>query len=137
MDYPDKVKDAYDKVRTENGTIPVFKAEVPYPVHGDRWGKWEFDAESLVLKYRESGRNEYEIDLQSMTSSAEMIDWIFQLSMKTWVSRQEIGDLVRALDDLLRPQSNLCSGGKDKHFDPVKYMRDHLRTGLRRDSVVA
>jgi hypothetical protein len=105
------------------------KPAVPYPIDGERWGKWEFDAEGLVLKYGEDGRNEYEVDLGSITSSAEMLEWIFQVSVKTWASREDIGNLVRALGNLPCPQANLGSGGSDKQFDPVKYMRDHLRTG--------
>jgi hypothetical protein len=133
MDYPEKEQQAYDKVKDEHG-IAIHRAEVPYPVHGDRWGHWEFDAERLVLMY-EHGRHEYEVDLEDMTTSAGMLDWIFQVNTKGWASREEIGDLVQALDDLLRPQANLCSGGMDKKFHPAKYIREHLRTGQRHNRI--
>jgi hypothetical protein len=129
MDYPEKLKQALDEPQSETSTLNMTNPAVPYPVDGERWGKWEFDAESLVLKYRENGRNEYEVDLGNITSSAGMLDWIFEVSSKTWASREDIGNLVSALGDLLCPQANLCPGGSDKQFDPVKYMRDHRRTG--------
>lgn len=120
MDYPEKVEHAHDK-RHEKGFANVSRAEVPYPIDGDRWGKWEFDAESLVLKDRENGRNEYEVDLESITSSAAMLECIFQVDIKTWLSREDIGNLIEALDNLLDPRVNLCSSHKgsvhrDVHF---------------------
>ena len=89
-----------------------------------------FDAERLVVVYRdEEGDDLYEVDLEKMTSSSKMLDWIFQVREKGWASPKDVGDFVQALDDLFRPQANLCSGGADKHLDATKFLRKHVRTG--------
>jgi len=76
MDYPEKVKQAFANKTDDLGVIAAADTEVPPVEHGDRWGNWEFDAERLVLVYSQEGRRErYEIDLESMTTSAEMLDF--------------------------------------------------------------
>jgi hypothetical protein len=87
------------------------------------WGNWKLNHETPVLEYANfslNGAGFYEIDLDRMTSSAEMLDAIFQVAGKRWISNEDIGDLVRALDDLLDPQAHLCSNGKDKAFHPLR-----------------
>jgi hypothetical protein len=97
---------------------------VKQPSHGDRWGNWELDTNLLVLIYRgRQGHNEYEIDLEKIDGSAEMLDWIFQLNSKSWVSRKDMGDLVQAFDDIFTPQSTLCGQGIDKKLDATKYLK--------------
>ena len=90
------------------------------PEDGQQWGKWCFDKKRLALVY---GNERYEIDLERIDGSAEMLDWIFQLSNKPGCSRKDIGDLVEAFDDLFYPQANLCSGGSDKKIDATKYFK--------------
>jgi len=131
MDYPAKVNQIFEKasagrtLMTASG-LERAAAEVPYPAQGDQWGKWKFDAERLALVF---GNGEYEVDLENMNSSAQMLDWIFQISNKSWATRKDVGDLVQALQDLLSPQGNLCSMGAEKHLDATKFLREHIRTG--------
>ena len=89
---------------------------------GQRWGKWVVDAQSLTLDYKEDGAHEekYHIDLTLIDSSSQMLDWIIQVSEKQWCSREEVGNLVRALDEIFLPQQNLCSGGGDKRLADVE-----------------
>ena len=135
MDFPEKVERAMDKIRDESGAIELSKfleAGVPLPAHGDKWGHWKFDAKNLVLTYfNDQGQSYYEINLESMTSSAQMLDWIFQVNMKTWASRKDIGDFVQALDDLFMPQANLCSGGVDKSLDASKFLHKRFQSSQR------
>lgn len=105
---------------------------VPYPVAGDRWGDWEWDAERLVLFHRV---RHFEVDLERMNTSAAVLDWICQVSKKAWASPKDVGDLVQAVDDLLCPQENLCSwcmsrGGQGwgKQFNAAEYMRTRRST---------
>jgi|SRR6185369_8654607 hypothetical protein len=127
MDYPEKVKQAFANKTDDLGVIAAADTEVPPVEHGDRWGNWEFDAERLVLVYSQEGRRErYEIDLESMTTSAEMLDLIFQMHIKTWIDRKDIGDLVQALDDLFHPETTLCSGGASKQLDATKFLRANI-----------
>jgi hypothetical protein len=96
-------------------------AHIPAPAHGDRWGDWVFDAKRLTLTYKPFS---YEIDLERLTTSARALDVIFQLSGKTWIKRKDIGDLVKALDDLLHPQATLCSWGQAKTLDATKHLEE-------------
>lgn len=70
----------------------------------------------LVLTWKGNGER-YAVPLRGITGSAEMLDWTFQLRMKTWVTNDVIGDLISAFQDILRPQQTLCGGGVDKHLD--------------------
>jgi len=132
MDYPEKVKKAMDKVRGRDGSIELgsfIRAKIPYPADEDRWGKWRFDARLLDLVFEENGREQYAIDLKDMNSSAQMMDWIFQVNMKSWATREDIGNLIQALDDLFRPQASLCSGGADKRMNAEEYLRMRMESG--------
>ncbi len=54
----------------------------------------------------------YEVNLDQCDTSAGVLDWIAQLAGKTWVTNDDLGDLVRALDEILDFQASLCGGGK-------------------------
>lgn len=76
------------------------------------WGPWKLDRELLVLR-KDTQIEWYEVDLERCLSSAEMLDWIFQVNGHGW-SEDNVAGLINALRDLLRPQSNLCSSGQNK-----------------------
>ena len=77
------------------------------------WGVWRLDPTEPVIfptwPYR------YEIDLETCTSSANVLDWIAQIAGKGWSDdgndRDILGGLVVALDDILDLQGNLCGSG--------------------------
>jgi hypothetical protein len=77
-----------------------------------KWGEWELDRARLVLMH--TAGYGYEVDLEDCTTSAQVLDWIMQIAGKNWGTRKCVGGLVEALNDLLRPQANLCSFGADK-----------------------
>jgi hypothetical protein len=66
---------------------------------GQRWGRWEYKASNLTLVLDNEGW-EYEVDLEECNNSAEILDWIVQVSQKAFAKSSDVGDLVRALDDL-------------------------------------
>ena len=76
----------------------------------DKWGPWRFK-DNLILVNEDS----YEIDLEQINSSAEMLDWIFQINKK---NRKEycVKSLINAFCDIYQPQKNCCSFGQDKKF---------------------
>ena len=53
----------------------------------------------------------YPIDLERFTSSARVLDTTMQVAGKGWATNACLAGLVRALDDILHPQSTLCSCG--------------------------
>ena len=92
---------------------------------GFTWGDWHLDAKTLTLVLDSEGHH-YEIPLGTMTDSAHMLDWIFQLSNKSWVTNEIRGDLLRALHDLFHPQASLCGEGHDKKLDAQAHLRNLL-----------
>ena len=43
-----------------------------------------------------------------------MLDWIAQIARKAWADPACMAGLVRALDDVLHVQANLCPGGHSR-----------------------
>lgn len=78
------------------------------------WGPWRLDAELRVLYPISPYR--YEIDLDTCTSSADVLDWICQIAGKDWADDATLAGLVRALNDVLYPQAHLCSSGRSKRM---------------------
>jgi len=70
-------------------------------------GSWEFDRENGCL----SGPYEYYIPLDRCRTSAEVLDWIFQISHKTWCTPETLADLIEAFRVVVDPQARLCGSG--------------------------
>jgi hypothetical protein len=80
------------------------------PKYGVDWGKyWKFDEKILTLTYPEM---EYEVDLETIISTGELCDWIFQIARKSWATEPVLHDFIQSLDWLLCPQHFYCSFGK-------------------------
>ncbi len=75
-----------------------------------KWHPWTFNRSNLTLEHP----NSYWVDLERCNTSAEMLDWIFQVNTKGWATPEVIAGLVHALRDLLHPQANLCSMGVER-----------------------
>ena len=71
------------------------------------WAPWQLDAKDRSLCEPDG----YYVDLEDCTTSAHLLDWIFQVARKSWADDRAIAGLVRALDDVLHPQAHLCSSG--------------------------
>jgi len=99
-------------------------------VEDARWRGWRLDARTYVLSLVVDDRVLYEVDLERCASSAEVLDWLVQVTNKTWVRGAHgalvVGGLVRALRDVLDPQTHLCSFGHDRRIGPdsVRYLVD-------------
>jgi hypothetical protein len=76
------------------------------------WGGWTLNPELRILELLSPhGNYVYEIDLDTCTTSAEVLDWLCQVAGKVWADDAVLAGLVRAIDDVLHPQAHLCSGG--------------------------
>lgn len=84
----------------------------------EQWGIWTLDREHLTLDYK----HYYWIPLKNIHSSAQMLDWIFQIHNKTWNDGKVISDLIAAFQDLFHPQGTLCSCGEDRRIDSPELM---------------
>ena len=90
-----------------------------------RWGSWRLVPENLTLEHDST----YYVDLEDMRTSAEVLDWIFQVRDKPWAAAEVLSDLLRALCDILDPQANLCSFGGSKTADPVSLVKRFVEAG--------
>jgi hypothetical protein len=104
--------------------VPLSKVRMA-PRRGD-WGPWRLAPRERVLyadgPYPGQGGRSYwyEVDLDECITSAQVLDRIIQVAEKTWADNVVIAGLVRALDDVLRPQAHLCSSGASKTLDRAK-----------------
>lgn len=93
--------------------------QIPFPRPRRQWGKWFFVKKTNILEYRERTKDgshyaRYYIDLDRMRTSAECLDWIFQVHGKTWMSDRDRTDLLNAIRERIHPQANLCSFGIER-----------------------
>jgi hypothetical protein len=86
------------------------------PSRNETWGKWRFDEAPFQLVHTIG----YFVNLAEMKDSANVLDWIAQLSNKSWAEPEDIGHFVRALDELMDLQANVCSYGSDGKLINVK-----------------
>ena len=93
-----------------------------------KWGGWYFGKEHLTLDLLETPHEIYthknpfyQIDLE-IDSSAEMLDWIFQINGKNLHNYgiTVCQDLINAFHEIFKPQQNCCSMGINKSFDGRK-----------------
>jgi hypothetical protein len=87
-----------------------------------KWGNWTYDESNKTLDYRNPDGDYYEIDLVRVRTSAAMLDWIFQLRHKCWITAQDLADLLEAFDDLLDPQANYCSWEEEQHPNVLRIL---------------
>ena len=93
----------------------VYLSDVPSRKQKTRWGRWHLNRALNTLDFHDDLRGKaYEIDLDTMTTSASCLDWIFQVAFKTWMTAQDRSDLLEAIRDTVHPQANLCSFGIER-----------------------
>ena len=97
---------------------------------GGTSGPWRFDPASLCIDNVETG---YYINLLELKDSAGVLDWIIQISHKTWASDSDLGKLVRLIDRILGLQENICGSGVDKWVD-VKDLIERRKHGQSRET---
>jgi hypothetical protein len=96
-----------------------------YPKDGHKWGNWTLDAENRSLDYKNDKYSfGYRINLESLTSSAPVLDWIAQVSEKTWATREDIGYLVQAFDEIFGLQGSFCGVARDKEINAKSFFRE-------------
>ena len=93
-----------------------------------RWGAWRYNPDNLTLEIDSklsgaSKDNPYYVDLERCDTSAEILDCLCQLLHKNWCPPEQIGYLLKAIDELADIlQSKVCSSGKDKPFNMKKHL---------------
>lgn len=91
----------------------------------NKWGYWTYEWETHtlnILKEYKGHLHDYQVDLDECTTSSELLDWIYQLNTKSWIEPQDLGDFIRATDDILEPQAHLCSCGRNLKFKVTRFL---------------
>src|SRR5262245_17304600 len=84
------------------------------------WGNWRLKQSNWTLGHKKHG---YELDLETITDSAQLLDCIFQAHHKRPFSNEDVRDLLHALDEIFDPQANLCSFGASRSIEPISFLR--------------
>lgn len=91
-------------------------------------GTWTFMPRVGTIEYvLGNGNCLYQIDLEYCRTSAQVLDWIMQVALKTWATDRTVAGLVRMLDKILDPQSRLCSFGQEQGPISKGALRDICR----------
>jgi hypothetical protein len=76
---------------------------------------------------------DYGVDLETIDSSSQMLDWIFQLvGAKTWMTIEDGADLIAAFRSIFNPQANLCSWGRSHTINPRRFLRERFASTCER-----
>jgi hypothetical protein len=93
------------------------------------WGPWRLSGTRLA-----DDQHGYDVELLTCTSSAEVLDWLCQITAKDWGSPHVVGHLVRAFNEVLNPQANLCSWGQPMTMTKAQIRQVILDYRLRRST---
>ena len=91
-------------------------ADLPKRPPQTQFGRWRWNRRVNTLQFVERpGRGLlYEIDLDLIRTSAQCLDWIFQASNKSWLTNEDRGNLLLAMQEAVKPQATLCSWGIER-----------------------
>jgi hypothetical protein len=115
-------RDASDNVIEMDDLNDIIQ-DIGGPIRKTQWGNWKLDRTAQTLDHAVES---YFVPLGDMRSAAAMLDWIFQLQQKTWVTPQDISDFLEALDDIFHPQHTMCGGGVERPFDVDERLKQML-----------
>ena len=94
-----------------------------------KFSHWTVNTENLTICHRRYG---YEIDLEKCRDSAEILDWIFQLLRKSWMTEESMIELLLLINAILDPQKNFCSFGLERGPLPSAKLQSLLRENIDR-----
>ena len=98
------------------------------------WGPWTLYTSNWTLVYRGRSYGPYEVDLETMQTAHEVLDWIVHFNAKTGIPPEDTGYLVTALSDIFEHlPSNFPHGKtidvtallKEKWGADLPYVRPH------------
>ncbi|MBY4641588.1 hypothetical protein K6L44_16680 [Gluconacetobacter entanii] len=80
------------------------------------WGNWQLNLKNACLEHPGPGVQPYQIYLGDITSSASILNWIYQMKEKTWMTSDDVSDLVKAFYDIFG--RGVCGDGVSHSFNP-------------------
>lgn len=98
-------KEYWDKQKDKDGLIKFTGQRFRQPVIGDWWGDWKLVDNFLELITSPYPNTEpfmvYDIPLLNIETKAGALDWIKQVSEKSWCTESILANLVWALDAII------------------------------------
>jgi hypothetical protein len=94
-------------------------------VDNTRWGVWRLEKSNSTLCH--ARRSSFYVELDTITTTGQMLDSIFEVSQKSWVTREDVGNLVDALDALFDPRQNFCPGGASRAINATELLRQRVK----------
>lgn len=90
------------------------------------FGNWTINPTACTLEIApaDSPHAVYQVPLEEMGDSAAILDWIFQLNEKTWVTAADVGHFVEAIEYLFG--RGVAGGGMNSPFDPKPILEQKL-----------
>ncbi len=126
---------ASETVRNGNGFLNWSEIWSKYEEQASfKWGGWYFGKKHLTLDLLDTPEGSYshkdpfyQIDLEQINSSSQMLDWIFQVNGKVskMYGLSVCQDLINAFEEIFKPQKNCCSMGINKKFDGSKIAKEY------------
>jgi len=86
----------------------------PTTISRPDWQSWRYDPADLKLRYQLNQVKSHEIDLNRGSTSAAILDALFELETKTWATPQILDGAGRALKDLLNPAADFSDDAKER-----------------------
>ena len=77
----------------------------------------------IIMPDGKTERHCYEIDLERSNTPAQILDWIYQLDQKIWMTNDLMGQIIQAYDDACEKvfhaymQSVFCGSGIPREAD--------------------
>lgn len=101
----------------------------------NQWGRWWYEPTTHCLNIKKQIgpiTHSYDVDLDRCDTGSRLLDWIYQVKHKNWISADDISSLVYAVDDILdNVQGRLCSGGINRKFNTSAYLSQNVDPILR------
>lgn len=94
--------------------------------NGDRWGVWKLNARNLTLECDTPDAFGYEIDLEEINDGAEILDWMFHLADKRWMTPQMVHDLLEAFEDIFHARATFCQRNRGSRIDATAFLKWRL-----------
>lgn len=98
----------------------------------ESWHGWHLESDIPALVFETSEWHRYQIDLDRMRSSADVLFWIYQIHGKPWGVFAFLG-FLEAIYDVLDPQKTMCVLREDKTLTAEAIrgqVAEYVRTGM-------
>jgi hypothetical protein len=95
-------------------------------INNSRWGVWQLERSSWTLLHTRDDHR-FQVELGNINTTGQMLDSIFEVSQKSWVTREDVGHLVAALDEIFDPRQNFCPGGATRAIKARELLRERFK----------